>query len=513
MFSHESLVPRNPSHVLRGNQNITVIHDPNINRIIALSDIHSDIHALIICLRDCAGVIKKKDGIPIDINKLDEDTQSFLEMNLLTHNEEYVNDLNYKWIGGNTNIVICGDILDGKRVFPGNLKNERTGIGRCNNNQCTDLEYDQVEIKILRFINSINKLANIDGGRIYKILGNHDLVNICGDNPDFIQKYVPEHTLALAEYYDGCNRQNYFNYNKPGYNLIFEDNAYMFLVINNNIFVHGQLDHSKNLDYYINLNDELNNNAGKTKQYWKDLADDKKNTTAWGRDYSRRGENIYDHYNKCREVYNNLALINENLKLLGVNYDTKDLRVIKGHCPQIMHQGLNSTFMNKEIRDGESIILNGNVTTQGEKGVDLDIVFGIGMECSKHDLDSNLVINTVDDYERYIYKVDIGSTRAFDYPYEHASLKKIFEDPNSKWFIEDLFPRLPQVLEIRDNKISIIRSTFLNTRIHQPREKLERKLNDIDSIYKLDTYKQDPTYVKYLKYKNKYNNLKNKLTK
>ena len=31
-------------------------------RIIALSDIHADIQALIICLRDCAKVIRKKEG-------------------------------------------------------------------------------------------------------------------------------------------------------------------------------------------------------------------------------------------------------------------------------------------------------------------------------------------------------------------------------------------------------------------------------------------------------------------
>ena len=40
----------------------TIILDPKINRIIALSDIHSDIHAFIICLRDCCKVIKKKKG-------------------------------------------------------------------------------------------------------------------------------------------------------------------------------------------------------------------------------------------------------------------------------------------------------------------------------------------------------------------------------------------------------------------------------------------------------------------
>ena len=217
------------------------------------------------------------------------------------------------------------------------------------------------------------------------------------------------------------------------------------------------------------------------------------------------------HNQKCIKVKANLELINKSLKSLGVNYETHELRVIKGHCPQILHSGPNSTFTNISIQDNKSMILNGLVATKKEN--DPDIVFGIGMECNKNDLDEKLVIDMVDDYERYIYKVDVGSTRAFDYPYKHESIEKNFKDENSEWFIEDLFPRLPQVLQILDNKISIIRSTFLNTRIHQPREELERLLHENNSIYKLDAYKQDPIYVKYLKYKNKYNNLKNKLTK
>ena len=61
----------------------TNIYDPNITRIIALSDIHGDIHALIIALRDCAQVIKKKNGYTLtNSSELDLETEELLEMNL-----------------------------------------------------------------------------------------------------------------------------------------------------------------------------------------------------------------------------------------------------------------------------------------------------------------------------------------------------------------------------------------------------------------------------------------------
>lgn len=67
----------------------SIIIDDSINRIIALSDIHSDIHALIICLRDCARVIRKIDSIPINIDEIDRDTEDLLELNLNIHEDKY----------------------------------------------------------------------------------------------------------------------------------------------------------------------------------------------------------------------------------------------------------------------------------------------------------------------------------------------------------------------------------------------------------------------------------------
>jgi hypothetical protein len=49
----------------------TEIIDPNIENIYTFSDIHGDIHALIIALRDCAKVIRLKNTSIIIIQGLD----------------------------------------------------------------------------------------------------------------------------------------------------------------------------------------------------------------------------------------------------------------------------------------------------------------------------------------------------------------------------------------------------------------------------------------------------------
>ena len=483
----------------------TVIIDKNIIRIIALSDIHSDIHAFIICLRDCAKVIRKKDNIMMDINSLDQDTENLLELNLNTNESDYKDDLNYEWIGENTHIVICGDILDGARKEQ--ETSTRYGINRCADNKCKDLEYDQVEIKLLRFINSINKLAMIKNGRIYKILGNHDIANLAGDNK-LITNYNPKYTLSLGiNYHQGISRQDYFKKGQLGYDLLFKDNAYMFLVINNNIFVHGQLEHIKSLEEYIIINNNLNNNGLNINRY-------NKSSTTWGRYYSRTNrikDNRFitqrEQVLKCQQVQDNLQKIFRNLTYYNNNYNIlynshKALRVIKGHCVQMLGNGnnirdgtINTTFNNVDTH-GNIQILSGNTITGMQRNPDTktdpnpilnsqdDYLFGIGMECNKENLDE-FIINpetspVIDNDERYIYKVDIGSSRAFDTKVNNDYINYDAD------YINNITQRLPQVLEMQGNDIRIIRSTVKNTRIHQPRGNAESLLKDTDSEYMLN---------------------------
>lgn len=480
----------------------TNINDPSIERIIALSDIHGDIHALIIALRDCAQVIKKKECFNL-INplELDLETEKLLEMDLNV-NDKYIDDLNYEWCGGNTHVVICGDILDGYRL--NNFKripvfNSRCGI------ECIENEYDQIEIKIYRFINAINKNSKY---KIHKILGNHEIINLFEDPPINYSKYIPSKTKEFDYfYYNNLSRLDYFKWNNEGGKLIFEDGVGIFLKINNNLFVHGQIDHTKTLFDYEQINNDINTIMSDEINY-KLYTMFKK--TLFGRLYdnfnSKLDEN--EHYKKCK----NVKQILENFIVPSEPYCAIDFRIIIGHCVQSIPERfreINSTFL-QITNDGVREIINGDVITDIFDPTNTDNqIFGISMECDKITLDNPEEINNfkklkniydkedvelqnVNTNERYIYKVDIGTSRAFDY---NIIPKNKIEE---KLYIGS---RVPQVLEI-GKTIQILRSTIKNTRIHQPRPKYEHMIKDISELNKNN-------YFKYLKYKLKYLKLKN----
>ena len=354
----------------------TIIINPNINRIIALSDIHSDIHSFIICLRDCARVIRKNINFAHNKSDFDIDLEKLLELDLNTDNQKYIDDLNFEWIGGTTNIVICGDILDGsreikyKKNFIRNpaMKRYPKYPSRCPKlsckgcAHCIGLEYDQVEIKLLRFINKINEYAMIAGGRIYKILGNHDIMNL-NMSKNLSDNYIPEFTFNLGnKYYNGLSRKEYFNLGNPGSELLLQDNAYLLLMINNNIFVHGQLDHTKDITYYISTNNEINDGSSIYNPTYLDNLDNySKNITTWGRDYSKRENDE----NKCEDIKNFLSIFIDSVKSTHTNYiyNLEDIRVVIGHCPQFFGNKLsngviNSTFKNITIDKNREILDN-----------------------------------------------------------------------------------------------------------------------------------------------------------
>ena len=68
----------------------------NFNSIIyGIGDIHGDIMPLIICLRDCCKVIKKKKGFNFKQDEIDNDL--ILQMEKEWDDEKFKFDLNYEW--------------------------------------------------------------------------------------------------------------------------------------------------------------------------------------------------------------------------------------------------------------------------------------------------------------------------------------------------------------------------------------------------------------------------------
>ena len=491
------------------------------NRIISLSDVHGDIHSLIIALRDCGKVIRKKDNINFDPSKIDHSVEILLEYNL---NQDlgkdvpfYKDDLDYEWCGDDTIVVICGDFLDG---FRNNFGNYRIPYIKSRCDKCMDLEYDQVEIKIFRFINAINQDAMRKGGRIFKILGNHEFINL-DDNS--INSYIPDWTKSLKNYYNGMTREEYFRINNEGGELLFKDGAGILLIINNNIFVHGRLDHSKTYHDYVEINDILNiptllegqfggsnllenkiGGAHLLKQKIIRKLNSSCNITTWGRKYNRNFNNNDNEENlsniqtkKCEQIKDYLAKFIAGIK--KNQYKVTDMRVIVGHCPQYLNSNeyyqstVNSTFTTIQ-KDGQNEKLSLPVRTSK---ADNNFIFGIGMECNKNDLDNptnfpNFSDNDnrvyIDYDERYIYKVDVGSSRGFDQRNERTVFTRDYEKNN-------IGSRVSQVLEFNNGEISILRSTVKNTRIHQPRQQYEKYITD-NSINELNLDSNVGNYYK-----------------
>ena len=496
--------------------NISELILNNSTRILSLSDIHGDIHSLIIALRDCGEVIQKDNFIH---DKEDSELESLLNINISEKDNGYIDTLNYNWIGNDTHIVIIGDFLD---------------INRNSDLILNNIEYPQIEIKIFRFINAINKQAMTKGGRIIKMFGNHEIYNMMGKK-NFIKKYSFPNTFRQSNYYRGHNRVECFKYGNEGYKLMLEDGMYILFKINNNLFVHGGPTNNFDFSDYNRINNIINNNN----HYYYYIKTEIKKFCDYESSLSPLLTRIFGNFTLInKRIYDNDEFCNNVKKLLikikGNEYfkdDIKKLRIIVGHCVQ----SLSTIFNNKNITfnyintqkttnikevlepklekinnddkrgvpnkltlideyksdylideyksdyllDSNKLIINNNnnydVKYRGFANLEKRIVFGITMECD----------NDLNSADNYIYKVDVGGSRGFDsnlQPTKEDIENLSNEELENKYYLS----RTPQILEIQNDKPKIIRSLLNNTKIHQHRE-----------------YEYKYEY-KYKKYKNKY---------
>ena len=109
--------------------------------------------------------------------------------------------------------------------------------------------------------------------------------------------------------------------------------------------------------------------------------------------------------------------------------------------------------------------------------------------------------------DNFIYRVDIGSTRGYDFPIfdnEQEQNKSLTpEELDVKYWLS----RTPQVLVIENNQPKIVRSTIKNTDIHQPRDKTVYKYKSAIPVIPAAIpaiLAGGSDYNKYLKYKIKY---------
>jgi len=466
--------------------------------IYVFSDVHADIHALIISLRDCAGVIKKKSGMELpNLDSFGPDKylpknsdpylEDMLNLNIFSEDFNYDETLGYEWCGNNSIVVIIGDLIDGSRGQDINfLEKYIEGINT------TIHDYNQLEVKILRFINSINKMSLLSGGKIYKLLGNHEIANILGDraykNQTFqrlsrVENYYKNRITGQTE-----TRQLCFQYGNSGYNLLMEGGNGILLKINNYIFVHASIKQVpfsliKKINNIINdpqQNSEnirkiFNRFSGKFISGEPELVN--MDNLLWDRDI---GEEL--NPKKCNDHINNLY----NFFEFSEPYTPEQISFVHsiktfiGHCIQQSNtKNINmKTFtVVDDANSNQKVEVLIGPPDEGPQDVLKNRIYGINMGCDHNN-------------EQLIYRVDIGSSRAQDQTFLLG--QKINDIDDEK---KILLGRSPQVLKIDNNNFSIIRSKMKNTRIYQARPSYELIAQQKPSINYLK---------KYLKYKNKY---------
>ena len=427
-------------------------------RIIALSDIHGDIDALIIALRDCAKVISHPN--PDILKKL-----LYLDLNIQEEASEYKynEDLGFKWIGETTHIVIIGDSLDNKRDGSTRDTNKKGKIDYLNT------EYPQAELKIVCLLNFLDILASEVGGRVIKLIGNHEAGNFhMESNYNLATRYSANPHDIYAKYYPVENeltRVEYFKFNNLGFKIFMLRGSGVLLKINDYIFVHGQLDGKMDYTQVDLINQWINNKDKnlyvniKSSKYSKfmDLFNSE-DGLLWGREY---GDYKKTHYrnihplNKnmhCRKVIDNILQFCQN-----IDCNIKNTKIIIGHCPQIWSSTsgyLNTTFTQQRDLGNVTILTPPSKTAPASTKE--NFVFGITMECE------------IEKDKHRVYKVDIGTSKAFDTD-ENYDRSIGSEDEFKRYMLG----RMPQVLEIINDNFSIIRSNIPNTMKFQKRNKLE----------------------------------------
>jgi hypothetical protein len=500
----------------------------NVNKLCFFSDVHGDMMALIINLRDCAKVIKKRSEFNFSQDSIDLDLVRQMDVNLndlfisrdnqakldyidpSVHTYFYKNGeeilpydftMNYEWVGGDTHVVLIGDLIDNARFtkFSENMPGE----------------FIHEEIKIYRFINALDDLAKKNGGRVIKLLGNHDFVNII--NTQSYDRYQSQFAKAEIRNFHGINRRFFFN-SKEGKDIIKYNGVGIILKINNYVCVHGSF---TGLQKFIRnpefndlqkindlLLDNIFNGTDIDKSYFNFLTLDKKGLLF---DRSVGDDDLITNLYKnglVKEWCSNTVIANLQELCPEEDFNCKEnIKLVVGHCPQNTIStigGISQGFKFASLDENISQVLSPELEQQENNNT---YHFGMSFSCTE---------NNVDNPNPRLFRVDTGISRAFDQ--QDYIISNLMNDE-----IESIYSyfksKAPQVLLAQCMKppqkdiVNLKRTTLSNMFIHQPRLSYISQEN-IDKILKIESERKQEagTYLmKYLKYKSKYLLLSNKL--
>ena len=300
---------------------------PKVKKLVAIGDIHGDLSVAIKALK-LAGVID----------------------NSILDNSRDIN--NIKWTGDDTYVVQLGDQID--RVRPSKLYN----------NLCSEDDEDLYkdegsDLKIISLFEKLHKEAKQQGGALFSIFGNHELMNVDGDF-----RYVsPKEFNEFGNFFSGTYEQNSsfpYGYNerlnafKPGGSIAkrLAQTRYSVIQVGSWVFVHGGISPKcaekyslEDINKYIKvwLMGKMTDNTHLNYLYHSDDEDD---SPFWSRIYSDMDE--WDEHESTKSFNQTI----NNLNIKNIKDSSNIIKgMIMGHSPQFMYnRGINSSNDNKVWR-------------------------------------------------------------------------------------------------------------------------------------------------------------------
>ena len=302
---------------------------PKNGKLIGIGDLHGDLQVTIKYLK-LAGII------PMSTN----------------HNMTLQSDLDkIKWIGGNTIVVQVGDQID--RCRPNNWYRDVCADDSTYKDEGSDL-------KIMNLLDNLGNQAEIEGGKVISILGNHEMMNCVGDfryvSPKEFEEFGVYCKAKRTQHkrifpYGYKERKQAFS---PGGIIAkrYASNRYSIVQVGDWIFCHGGITPESAGKFSfdeINLgirNWLIGKRDRKTKEVFEYMYDDDDNGIFWTREFGDLGnwedERSGKLFKRTMDVVNSTN--NRQIDKLAKG-------LVVGHTPQYTnYKGINSSCDGKMWR-------------------------------------------------------------------------------------------------------------------------------------------------------------------
>lgn len=298
------------------------------NRIIAIGDVHGDLHLTITNLIIAKVIEKTKKSD--DTN----DSDPVLAVTYEDNSTEY-----FKWIGKDTVVVQVGDQVDRCRPIGNGLK--------CVRDKEATVDDEHSDIKIIDLFTELNKLAALEDGMVISLLGNHELMNYQGNvnyvsykgihNSDFEGEnalYKPEGTF----FSDGVEGRKYAFKNKINEKLACTRQS--VVIVGSFIFVHGGIVPELARKYNVEsintaIRKMLLHKIEENDSILQDLINSPRESPFWSRLYGHLPTGLKRNDPRCLES------LSKVIKFWGEGRSGLKGMIV-GHTPQI-EKGINST--------------------------------------------------------------------------------------------------------------------------------------------------------------------------